>query len=70
MEKRLSVIMEKIVLEKNFKIYGTYENPLFLAKEVSTWLDYSNGNVSKLVNLVDEEECSYKLCIFYEGRLL
>lgn len=56
MEKRLSVIMEKIVLEKNFKIYGTYENPLFLVKDVSTWRDYSNGNVSKLVNLVDEEE--------------
>lgn len=44
-----------------FKIYGTFENPLFLAKDVAEWIEYtktSQGyyNVSKMLQTVDEEE--------------
>ena len=39
--KELKVIDERIVLEKEFRIYGTVENPLFLAKDVAEWIDYS-----------------------------
>ncbi|GAA0760577.1 hypothetical protein SDC9_101865 [bioreactor metagenome] len=56
MENNLAIIMEKAVIGKNFKIYGTYDNPLFLAKDIATWIGYSISNVSKLVNVVDEEE--------------
>lgn len=56
MENNLAIIMEKAVIGKNFKIYGTYDNPLFLAKDIATWSGYSISNVSKLVNVVDEEE--------------
>ncbi|MGY5239175.1 phage antirepressor [Clostridium tertium] len=56
MDNKLSIITEKRVLGKEFKIYGTAEEPLFLAKDVATWIGYSISNVSKLVNVVDEEE--------------
>lgn len=52
----LSIIEQRQVLGKDFKIYGTYENPLFLAKDVARWIEYSESNVSKLVNIVDDNE--------------
>lgn len=52
----LKIIDERKVLEKDFKIYGTVEEPLFLAKDVANWIEYSESNVSKLVSLVDENE--------------
>ena len=52
----LIVLDEREVLGKEFRMYGTKENPLFLAKDVANWIEYSVGNVSKLVNMVDEEE--------------
>lgn len=39
---------------------GTPEQPLFLAKDVAEWIDYSNSNgkykVSQMLSKVDEEE--------------
>ena len=46
-----------------FSIYGTFENPLFLAKDVAEWIDYSYKDkrktardVSKMLKTVDEDE--------------
>lgn len=60
-------IYHKVVLGKKFRIFGTFENPLFLAKHVAEWIDYSktsNGsyNVAKLLMSVDEDEKVKKLC--------
>lgn len=33
--KELEIINEQKVLGKEFKIYGDFENPLFLAKDVA-----------------------------------
>lgn len=52
----LEVIDERIVLGKGFRIYGTVENPLFLAKDVANWIEYSVANVNKMLDKVDEEE--------------
>ena len=59
----LKVIDERAVLGKNFKIYGTTENPLFLAKDVAEWIDYSYKDsrktardTSKMLKTIDEEE--------------
>ena len=51
----LKVLDERVVLEKQFIVYGTKENPLFLAKDVSEWIDY-NGRTGQLLGSVDEEE--------------
>ena len=51
----LVVLDERVVLEKQFKVYGTKENPLFLAKDVAEWIDYS-GRTGQLLNSIDDEE--------------
>nr|WP_054550348.1 phage antirepressor KilAC domain-containing protein [Lysinibacillus sphaericus] len=58
---QLQVIHEQVVLMKKFKVYGTLDNPLFLAKEVAEWIDYSKTSqgyydVSTMLNTVDEDE--------------
>lgn len=54
--KDLQVIKEQEVLGKQFRVYGDIENPLFLAKDVAEWIDYSISNVGKMLDKVDEEE--------------
>lgn len=50
----LTVAYEQVVLEKEFKMYGTKEAPLFLAKDVAEWIEHSD--VSTMLRKVDEEE--------------
>lgn len=50
----LSVMKETEVLNKNFKIYGESNNPLFLAKDVAELIDHNKP--SELVALVEEDE--------------
>lgn len=52
----IRVIDEREVLGKQFKIYGDFETPLFLAKDVAEWIDYAykdsrkvNRDVSKML---------------------
>ena len=59
----LTIIDERNVLGKDFRIYGDFDNPLFLAKDVAEWIDYAykdswkvNRDVSKMLETVDEEE--------------
>lgn len=57
----LKVIDERIILGKNFRIFGTFEEPLFLAKDVAEWRDYAktgNGSydVSKMLQTIDSSE--------------
>lgn len=51
---QLTVIHEQIVLTKRFKLYGTIENPLFLAKDVADWIEHSNTRM--MLKSVDEDE--------------
>lgn len=50
----IAIIDERQVLGKEFRIYGTTENPLFLAKDVAEWI--GNKNVTEMVGKVDCEE--------------
>lgn len=59
----LKILKQQKVLEKDFKVYGTIQEPLFLAKEVAEWIDYSKTsqgyyNVSKMLMTIDEDEKS------------
>ena len=61
MEKELKVIEERELLGKQFRIYGTFEEPLFLAKDVAEWIDYSKNsqgkyNVTAMISTVNENE--------------
>ena len=61
MKNELTVIEEREILGKRFRVYGDFENLLFLAKDVAEWIDYaktSNGSydVSKMLKTIDEDE--------------
>ena len=61
MKNELTVIDEREILGKRFRVYGDFENLLFLAKDVAEWIDYaktSNGSydVSKMLKTIDEDE--------------
>ena len=48
MKEILKVIDEREILGKNVKVYGTIDEPLFLAKDVASWIEHSN--VSKMIS--------------------
>ena len=52
----IKILERREVLEKEFTIYGEIENPLFLAKDVAKWIDYDRTSISKMLNIVDENE--------------
>lgn len=51
---QIEIISEQEVLGKQFKVYGTFENPLFLAKDVAEWIEHSRA--SEMLKSIDEEE--------------
>lgn len=50
----VKIIDERIVFEKEFRIYGDFENPLFKADDVAQWIEHSN--VSKMLESIDDNE--------------
>lgn len=50
----LKVIDERSVLGKNFRIFGTFEEPLFLAKDVAEWIEHTN--ITMMLGGIDEDE--------------
>lgn len=52
----LKVIEQREVLGKEFRIYGDFENPLFLARDVAGWIGYDVSSVNKMIAIVDEAE--------------
>ena len=56
MSKQIQVLKETELLGQQFTVYGTPEEPLFLAKDVAKIIDYSANNSSKLVGMVDDDE--------------
>ncbi len=57
-DKQLQIIDQRELLGHEFKIYGTYEEPLFLAKDVAIWINHSNARM--MIQSVDEDE---KKCV-------
>lgn len=50
----MKIIEQREVLGKEFKIYGDFENPLFLAKDVANWIEHSD--ISTMMRTVDDNE--------------
>ena len=68
----IQLLEQREVLGKQFKIYGTVDEPLFLAKDVAEWIDYSksgNGsyNITQMLSSIDEEE-KVRLTILVGGK--
>lgn len=52
----LKVLNEQEVLGKQFRVYGTAEEPLVLAKDVAEWIEYDTSSVNKMLANVDDDE--------------
>lgn len=50
----IQVLKQTELLGQQFAVYGTPEEPLFLAKDVATWIEHTD--VSKMVQSVDDDE--------------
>ena len=60
-KQELQLIAERNVSGNVLKIYGTFEKPLFLAKDVAEWIDYSKTgdgkyDVSTMLSTIDDDE--------------
>lgn len=53
-EQVLTVIQETVILGKKIQMYGSIENPLFLAKDAAEWIEHSQ--ISKMVKFIDDDE--------------
>ena len=65
MSDDLVIIGQREILGKDCKIYGDIDNPLFLAKEVATWIDYDESSVHKLVAMV-----THRIAPLFANRLI
>lgn len=52
--KTYEIDYEQEVLGRSFKVYGTVEEPLFLAKDVAEWIGHTN--LTMMLKSVDEDE--------------
>ena len=50
----LTIINEQEVLGKHFAVYGTIDEPLFVAKDVAEWIEHSNP--TEMLKSVDDDE--------------
>ena len=61
MNTEIQIIEKQEVLGRMVNVYGSFENPLFLAKDVAEWIEYHktpNGiyDVFNLLKSIDEDE--------------
>lgn len=52
--EKLNILEQRDILGKKLTIYGTAENPLFLAKEIAGWIEHSD--VSMMLRKIDNAE--------------
>ncbi|WP_243109354.1 BRO-N domain-containing protein [Anaerophilus nitritogenes] len=69
----LQIVDQRNLLGKDFKMYGDFQNPLFLGLDVAAWIEYAKTgkgsyDVSKMLNTVDEDEKVLRR-IFVSGQM-
>lgn len=52
--EKIKIIKTEEILMQEFNIYGTIDNPIFLARDVAKWLEHSDPR--KMINTIDDEE--------------
>lgn len=68
----IQVLQKTTLLGKELTVYGSAENPLFLAKDVAEWIEYAKTSqdkydVSRMVGTVDKDEKLVRT-IFVSGQ--
>lgn len=62
---QITVVHEQELLNNTFTIYGTKEEPFFLAKDVASWIGHTD--LSRMVGLVEEDE-KLKRTLYVSGQ--
>ena len=60
MENNLVVFKEQEILGKYFRMFGTPDEPLFLAKDVAEWIEHKKPS-EMLINVDDDEKFKIKI---------
>lgn len=55
-EKDVTDVKSITLLNTNFNVYGTMDNPLFLAVDVAEMIEYSSDKTHQMLELVDDDE--------------
>ena len=66
MNNEINVIDERKVLNFDFRVYGDFDNPLFLAKDVAEWIEHSKSDV--MLKSVDDNEKVKVNNVYVDGR--
>lgn len=61
MTDEIQIYQQKEILGNEFNIYGNWEEPLVLAKDVAGWIGYDKSSLNKMVATVDEDEKGRKI---------
>lgn len=61
MVKEINVLKQTELLGRQFSVYGTVEEPLFLAKDVAAWIGHAN--TSKMLEMVDKDDKQKIFCM-------
>lgn len=61
----IKVIDKTEILGKEIQVFGDYENPLFLAKDVASWIEHNKP--SEMISNVDEDE-KLKAIVTHAGQ--
>ena len=56
--KENKLIAKQMILGKEFRVFGTVEEPLFLAGDIAKWIEHSN--VTKMLEILDDDESIIK----------
>lgn len=72
MTTNVKLLSKQHVLNREVNVYGDYDNPLFLAKDVAEWIEYAKTSkgaydVSNMLKGVDEDEKLIRT-IFLSGQ--
>lgn len=54
MNDEIQILEEREVLGKTFRVFGTIDHPLFLARDVAKWIEHSNP--TEMLRGIDESE--------------
>ena len=64
--QKLKILQTSNLLGREFTIYGTAENPLFLAKDVAEMIEHSKADV--MISVVDDNEKVKVNNVYVDGR--
>lgn len=64
--KNVVLLSTQQVLNREVNVYGDFDNPLFLAKEVALWIEHTN--VSMMLRSIDDEEKVLNIVYTLDGE--